>query len=157
MYKIFLMVMLAILILVACNKPETRASSTTTPTPQPDIPRYTSAEVIDLVKTKLTEGACQPVGITRVQAASGTSIYTGNGVWSVMLRINLVTNGDNIFTFREATQTVVAANEIAAQNMGILKNCPQNRNLPRGGTGPFESLELDPKKIADEQWKASQY
>ena len=119
MRKLFLLGFLIIIVLLACASPPQSRQTPTMPTPQLDTPRYTPAEVVDLVKTKLTEVALNPSMVKSVQTAEGNATYMGKGVWSVSLTLY-----DGIFTFREVTQTVVAANEAAARIMGSLKSAP---------------------------------
>lgn len=129
MRKLFLMGFLISSLLSTCAIPPQSRQTPTAPTPQLDTPRYRPEEVVDLVKTKLTEVALSPGMVRIVQTAQGNATHTGKGVWSVTLI-------DGIFTFREVTQTVVAANEAAALIMAMLKVAPVAPVEPcwKGGT-----------------------
>ena len=119
-----------------------------TPSPQPDTPRYTSEEVVDLVKSFLTKGAVNQSALVFVQSSEGSADYIGKGLWRVKLIMKLpeskreyainpqthelrkfvpptiVPAGtvEHAFDFRESTQTVVAHDSDAAMLMSALKH-----------------------------------
>ncbi len=136
MFRVVVVICVFAIISAACNRSTTVTQQSTIATPQLDVPRYTNNEVVDMVKTNLTEGASSVYLIKNVQLAIGTANYLGKGTWSVVIPVFADKVYDCVFTFREVTKTVVATNESAAFIMGLLRVRPENRNIPQGGVNP---------------------